>query len=602
MKNIMTTPRRDHLQQTLANLFGKIDTEVLDFILPLLEWKEVLGNSFLFHQGEQGESLYILLSGQMQAIVRDEDQTEKIVGEISRGETVGEMSVFSGKPRSASVKAIRDSQLVKISKTAFNQVIRQFPEINLKITSLIVERLNIQNTGFKPKRRLVNIALVPLGKNVPIQGLSKRLEEKMRVHGDTLHLSAKSVNELFGKEKFTPEGQTKPEFLSWLDEKEQEHDYLIFQADHTDGKWTRRCMRQADEIILIGNTEGSPESCPISHLLEGTEKITSAAKKLVLLHNTDEITGTAAWLEGKNYKAVHHIRQQSDSDLERLARFLTGNAIGLVLSGGGAKGLAHIGVFKALKEKNIPVDFVGGTSFGSIPGSLIGMDKPMDTIYETLKNIFLSNPTPLRDYNFLPMFSILSGKKIDALLKKSLGDQKIEDMPVNFFCVSANLSKAEMATHQRGLIRQAIRASISLPGVFPPAVLKNDLHVDGAMFNNLPIDIMEDMGVGYTIAVDLDHGGRKAVELEKMPTTWEFLKSKIFKTKRYRVPNIMSTMMQSSMINSIQKTRKSREAADLFINPNVSRIGLMDWKKFHKIVDIGYQSALQTLENWAGFK
>lgn len=606
MNNLIATHKDRQLQLALSNLFGKVNHELYDFIYPLLEWKEILGKDYLFHQGDEGDHLYILVSGRMQAITYNADQSEKILGEIVKGESIGEMALFTNTPRSASVKAIRDSQVVIISRASFEQIVSRYPSVNIELTKQIVDRLKKHNLEEKITKKVTNIALVPLSRSIRLDHFANQLEHQIATHGKVLNLTSGIVNRVLSNDKVSSASTSSylyDHFSNWLEEKEYENDYLLFQADTTPSEWTKRCLRQADEIILIADANQMPSLTELeARLLRGENKLTNATQKLVLINEDQEVLHTAKWLQHREAKTCYHINKSSEKDMQKLARFLTGNAVGLVLSGGGAKGLAHIGVYRALKEYDIPVDFVGGTSIGSIIASMIAMGKSPTEVFEIAQEIFMANPTSWRDYNLFPTISLLKGKQMNKAIEEQLSNKMIEDMPINFFCVSANLSQPKMVVHESGLMGSAVRASISLPGVFPPAIIDNDLHIDGGMVNNLPVDIMEQKDVGYTIAVDLDSSKTKKVELEKMPTGWQYLSSKIFKRKRYRIPNIMSTMMQSSMITSLENTRVTRERADIYINPNVSKFGLMAWKKFHQIEEIGYLDTIQKLENWKGFK
>lgn len=605
MKKVITKHRNDQLELALSKLFGKMDQELFEFILPLLEWKEILGNQYLFHQGDVGGDLYIMISGRMYAIIKHSDKAEKIVGQISRGETIGEMSLFTDAPRSASVKAVRDSQVIRLSREAYEKIIQKYPAVSRNITKLIVNRLVKHNVDEAPRKKVANITLVPISKDIKLSHFAHLLETQMADNVKVLNLTSGYVNQVLNDDNISSasaKSNLYHHFSNWLEDREYENDFLIFQADFEPTEWTKRCLRQADEIILIGDASQLPELTELEkELLSGDQKLTSATLRLILLQKDNNIINTSKWLQNRKVSSCYHIRNNSEKDIKKLVRFLTNNAVGLVLSGGGAKGLSHVGVFRALHEHGIPIDYVGGTSIGSIIASMIALDKSPTELHEIAKEVFMSNPTSLGDYNLLPFISLLRGNQMDKAIEENLGNMKIEDMPINFFCVSANLSRPQMAVHESGSIGKAVRASISLPGVFPPAILDNDLHIDGGMVNNLPIDVMEKMNVKYTIAVDLDSSKTKEVQLEKMPTGWQYLSSKLFKRKRYRIPNIMSTIMQSSMISSVEKTRQNKSKSDLYIQPNVSKFGLMDWKSFHKIEKIGYQDTLKVLENWKGF-
>ncbi|MEZ4956365.1 MAG: patatin-like phospholipase family protein [Saprospiraceae bacterium] len=601
--------RLKRLRNILPQLFGEMDDHTFDTILSYLRWKVLPGNQHLFQQGDEANSLFILISGRLQVVMDLKDGTQKMIGEITRGETVGEMAIFTGEKRSASILAVRDSVLVEISKEAFEEMITRYPTMVMNITRLIIERLKQRNTTERNSYKVVNVALVPICHQVDIADFASRLSDKMNRYGKARRLSATKVGRLLDEPEIahaSPEDMSNYHRLSsWLDEQEALNDYVIYQAEYTPTEWTKRCLRQADEILLIGHEDGSPSASPIEQaLLDSFYKITTAAKTLILLHpnnGKDIYSGTSKWLEVRKVRTHHHMKEQSEKDMERLSRFLTGHAIGLVLSGGGAKGMAHIGIYKALMDYGFPIDMVGGTSIGSIIAGLIAMGWSVEKIEDKCRGYFMSNPTPLSDYNILPLISLLKGKKLDDMLLHAFEDHEIADLNLNFFCVSTNLTRTTSSTHFNGNLRRSIRSSISLPGIFPPVIHEGDLHIDGGIFNNLPIDIMGNLGVGRIIAVDFDLDQQAECNVAYMPSTWQIIKDKFTKKLKYNIPSLMSTIIQATTLNSDFRSRQMRLQADIFLNPDLSRFGLMEWKKYDEIVEMGYRHTIERLKDWEGF-
>lgn len=596
------------LRQILPKLFGEMDDDLFQIVLPFLKWKELPGGHHLFHQGDEGNSLFILISGRLQVVVKTLDGTEKTIGEIARGETVGEMAIFTGEPRSAGVVAVRDSVLVGISKDAFEEMIARSPTMIMNITRLIIERLKLRNVLDRNPVKVVNVALVPLSFALRMKDFSQLLFKKMNRHGKAMHLSGPSVGQLLNDEDIAYAAPAEighyRRLTAWLDEQEANHDYMIYEADPISSEWTKRCLRQADEIILIANEAESPGLSLIEKELLGQgQKITTASQTLVVLHHSwsqEMPFPTEPWLHDREVRFHHHIVEHSEKDMERLVRFLTGNAIGLALAGGGAKGFSHIGIYKALEENNFPIDVAGGTSIGGIIAGLIAMGKTHQEVHKICREAFIGNPTPLADYNIFPLISLLKGKKLDRLLHAVFGERNIEDQWLNYFCISTNLTKSQAKMHTRGSLKKAIRASISLPGIFPPVLDNGDLLIDGGIFNNLPIDVMGEMGAGRIIAVDLDTE-RDCIGLESIPGTWGILKDRFFRKIKHNLPSMMATLVQATTLNSDYKTRQLRLQADLCFNPRLSQFGLMEWKAYDKIVEVGYRHAMEVLEKWEGF-
>lgn len=264
-------------------------------------------------------------------------------------------------------------------------------------------------------------------------------------------------------------------------------------------EWSLRCLRMADRILLLADATATPAvSLSETRYLAGEGRVTEAEQVLVLLHHASlgVPSQTLRWLAQRpaGTLAGHlHVRYDDDRDLARLARVQSGRAIGLVFGGGGVRSLAHLGVYKALREFDIEVDFVGGTGMGAVMGALVALDRPADELIAYAREFFGANPTG--DISLLPLTSLIKGRLLkEALeeLSKSLAGENagIEDTWKTFFCVASNYSKACETVLVSGNLAKSIRASCAVPGLLPPVPIGGDLMVDGGAFNNFPTDIM----------------------------------------------------------------------------------------------------------------
>lgn len=187
----------------------------------------------------------------------------------------------------------------------------------------------------------------------------------------------------------------------------------------------------------------------------------------------------------------------------------------------------------------------------------------------------MNNPTPWWDLSIIPIYSLYKGKKIDSIFKSQLSDHQIEDLWIPFFCNSTNLSKLEVKIHDRGSSVIALRASLAIPGIFPPVVDDDNILVDGGVLNNLPVDLISRKMKGNIIASRVD----KSITTRDKP----------------KLPNIISTLYQSSMANTDMNTEKNIGLIDLYFEPQVSKYGLMQWLAFDQIIQKGYEYACQIL-------
>jgi predicted acylesterase/phospholipase RssA len=322
---------------------------------------------------------------------------------------------------------------------------------------------------------------------------------------------------------------------------------------------------------------------------------------LVLLHpaNVTWPAGTAKWLANRRVHAHHHVRLHDTAHHQCLARRLSGRAIGLVLSGGAARGFAHLGVFRALEELGIEVDRVGGTSMGALLGAGYAMGRSYAEMYQLAER--LANPKQLFDYT-LPYASLMASKKVTAVTQEVFEGLHMEDLWRPFFCVSTNLTQAEPVLHQTGPLWKSVRASIAIPGIFSPIQYEGDVLVDGGAMNNFPVDIMQDLCEGgQVIGVNVSPAKEMATDYEFGPSIsgWRVLWSRINPlAKRMEVPNLVANLMRALEISSIHQKKSMPGLADLLIEPEVKDYASLDFAAYEPIAEVGYQEALGQLAAW----
>lgn len=610
--------QKEQLLSNLHRIFGLFDTTMLTLLEPLLEWVEVGGGEILFRQYDPGNSLYFVISGRLQAFVTDDRGQRQVIGEIVRGETVGEMAIFTGDTRGATIMALRDSVLVKLSKTAFEHVITAYPAVSMNVTNLIINRLRRSQGERQPAKKPVNICVLALPGNAaePLTqaaGFAADLYPLLSRKGPAYVVSSERVDAYFGQPEFAQVDKSSPDayrhLTQWLDDQESQHEFMLYVTDpvlpgEDISEWTYRCLRQADEILLLADARQSPSLTPIEQeYLTGAFQ-TGAPQTLILLHppDTSHPRYTRHWLEQRpDVKRHYHIRTGHKPDMARLARILSGTAIGFVLAGGGAKGFAHIGILKALKEWGIPIDFVGGTSVGGLVGATFSFDEPIDTAIRHLRKAAHYNPT--KDYNLLPFISLIRGRRIEQMIQNCIHDftgypdPEIEDTWLTFFTLSSNFTQAREEVHTRGPLLKYLCATSAMPGVFPPVIEGNDLLIDGGTFNNFPADVMSRFGAGRIIGVDLRIDKPRKLNLQQIPSPVAMLRDRFRpkKYKKYRLPSLMSIMVNTTLLYSSARRNENIRFTDLYFNPDVSRFGLMSWTLYDQIVAKGYEHATEVL-------
>jgi NTE family protein len=611
--NVTITPfQHDLLISSLTKIFGEFDTTLLAMIEPKLDWVEISGGEMLFAQNATGDSLYFVISGRLQATLTDLDGKPRKLGEVMRGETVGEMAIFTGEPRSATITAIRDTVLVRLSKEVFEQVIQAYPLVSMNVTRLIIARLRTTQEPRALVKKPVNICLVNLHKSIDLMTFTEQLSALLAQKGTVYVATGAAVDAAHGQPGISQAAKTDSvayrQLSRWLDEQESQHEFMLYVIDPPTGdqvsEWTRRCLRQADEVLLLADATEPPVATTLEKEFLSGQSLTGAKQTLVLLHPPTTVVPqqTDRWLQARPLVSAHyHLRQSLTRDLERLARVLSGTAIGLVLAGGGAKGFAHLGVLRALQEANIPVDFVGGTSMGALVAAAISYDQPMDITCRYLRQVAMFNPT--KDYNLLPFISLIRGQRMLKMIQNTVrqfsgqADTDLEDSWLTLFALSSNYSQAREEVHRRGSLTKYMRASSAIPGVFPPVIDGDDLLIDGGTFNNFPADVMNRLGVGKVIGVDLVLDKPRKLNLTEMPGPNALLRDQ-FRPKRhrkYRLPSLVSIMLNTTLLYSSARRTETKRFLDLYFNPDVSRYGLLNWAAFDQIVEVGYEHARQVL-------
>ncbi len=592
----------DALTRALKQVFGDLDVGLLAEIKTKLETVDVAGGSSLFLQGDPGDSLYILLRGRLNvSLVDPETGVEKLLGETAPGEVVGEIGLLTGESRSASLWATRDSRLVRIGREAFDQLAEKNPDLLRRLAKVVVDRLRQRTSPARTSPKVANIAIVPARAKNGATRFAEELRRNLAQWGSSLHLNAGRIDQLIGVPGIATakSGSAEDTRLGdWLAEQESQQRFIVLEADPEATEWTRRCLRQADLVLIVGNSADDPSASGAElELIQHKDRTRSVRHVLVLLHEVSAqgIRGTSHWLDARKVDEHHHVRIGVSLDLERLARVLSGNAIGLVLGGGGARGFAHAGVYRALFERGIPVDWVGGSSIGAVFGAGIAMGwEP--TLLEEMARVSFVKENPFGDFT-IPFVSLVRGRRIDRMTQRTFtGD--VEDLLIPYFCVSSNLTTASLTIHERGPLWQAIRASVSLPGVLPPTIRGNHLAIDGGILNNLPIDIMRNRSVGKIIAVDLSASQTEEFAYNTIPGPLQIMRSRLPFARALEVPSIVTLMMKATVMASALHSKSVRGEATLLLTPPVGQFGLLDMGSFEKIMEAGYRHACEELANW----
>jgi NTE family protein len=555
-------------------LFQGVPDDVLSETADHLEWISLPGGTELFDAGDPADAAYLLVSGALAVL----DHHRMPTARVNAGETVGEMGLVAGRAHGSTVAALRDCELVRIPRSAFEQVLLHHPDAVLRLARLAASRLEGGHEEGARESTPRTFTLLPANAEVDVSAFARDF------------VGALSP---FGRAELVRRDRGREHSSQWFHNVEKRNDFVVYVGEPGDSAWSRMCIRQADALLVLAGAQDPPRPPP---LLSGREAA-GATCELVLQHTEGLRRGIAAQYRTLLPDApVHHVRDRSD--VARVARLLTRRAVGLVLSGGGARGFAHIGAVRALREHGVHIDLVGGTSMGAIMAAGVALGWPHEELVERLRRSFVDS-NPLADFT-IPLVSLVSGRKVVRLLKREFGDRDIEDLPVPYFCVSANLTSGRLATHTRGPLWKWLRASIAIPGVLPPLCSDGQVYVDGGAINNLPVDLMRSLGRGPVIGIDAsaDVTFTAATEDVETPRPWQL--RRWLRDIRGR-PNILQILWRVGMINGAATIAAQREQSDLLLRPPMNSLDLLDWRSYERAIDLGYRHTLDALEDSPAF-
>ncbi len=596
--------RHNRIAGLIRQYFGTLDDEAFNHLEDRLQWLDLDPGELLFDQGHAGDSLYILVSGQLRVLTGDEANGYQTRATVRAGEMVGEMAVLRDQLRSARVVATHACTLLRLTRVDFNHLSQRHPAFSLAMTRQIADRLErAQQRGDRRAAPPRAIAVIKAGRSSVPRAFLSRLEKTLADHSRSLTLNPTEIGRRLGRDSIAHAGSGDPAYLGlglWLEQQESAHDLVFYVteplgSDEQPSGWTRRCLERADEILVLADSRDDPEPQGLElslyrQLARRRQSGVAPRVHLLLLHpeDTELPRETAQWLHPRSVDVHHHIRMGDPHHLARLGRRLTGRAIGLALSGGGARGIAHIGILRALEEAGAPVDMVAGTSMGSVIGALYARGMSPGDILAQAEWSFVKSD-PWREYT-LPTYSLLRSKRLDHVSRKTYGDIQVEDLWRSFSCVSTNISRQQATVHESGPLWRAVRASGAIPGLLTPVIMDGEIHVDGAVLNNLPGDLLRSE-VARLIISDVRGASGVRATRSNFPSPWAgILRGKQYKQER-GVPGIMEILMDSVLAASHQAAVRALAEADICFTPTLGDTGSLQFRDLPRIEQHGYDYA-----------
>ncbi len=596
--------RVDH-ERVVAMIEALVGTEnraCLNDVVDTLEWCRLEAGEVLFEEAAPADAAYFIVTGRLIATRLQPDGSMLRLAEMGNGELVGERGLIDGTPRAATIRAVRDTTLARFTGVAFESLLSRHAALALHVTRQVVRRS--ERPIARPRAASIAVAITAA---IDADAFLVTLVEELSRGASTTHLNAARVDSLLGSEGAAQ--TTDHQVADALHRIDADHDRVVFETDREPERpplspWSRRCLRHADRVVLV--LSDHPDRNEDDHLCAYVRELRALASIpwwLVVVHGESDtrVTNSAALLQRYGGEEIVHVRVGRNDDVARLARLLTGHGVGLVLSGGGARGFAHLGVHRAMRELGVPIDVVGGASIGAPIGAGIALALEPDELDETIRRQFHR----LLDYT-VPVVSILKGARISRRIEESLGGVDIEDLWLGFYCVSTNLSAARLEVHRRGPLARSVRASVAIPGVLPPVVVAGDLLVDGGVLSNLPVSPMRSHpGIGTVITVDVAADERRveATDFGSSVSGWRALSGvagSSLRRTRSAYPTLGNVLVRTMLVGSRREQNTSGDSGpnDLAIEIRLDDVNLLAFGRVEPVARAGYVAARPIVERW----
>ncbi|PAA58249.1 hypothetical protein BOX15_Mlig019799g1 [Macrostomum lignano] len=630
----------------------------IDFVL---DWLFLESGKPLYKQGDIASNVYIVLQGRLRQAHTTPEGHKQLTGELGRGDWIGFLEVFTLRPRATTVIAVRDSELAQIPVDLLNMIKRRHPHIVTRLITVLSQRLLgniVDNPGGSgrgadmvdlhrvPMANLRSVALFPASSRVPLEAFALELQHALSIVGPSMRLTSQIVLKRFGRRAFERDNEYR--MTSWLAQQEDNHRLLLYLCDLERTVWTRRCIRQADCLLIVALADEKVDA--MNHVKRVVLPDSSRLLNMLILLHRESVEyptpGKAAELLNKasephfdnqlviqqhlhirvpkrvfarrssnrvleTYRAVLSEPPNPMSDMCRLARVITSTAVGLVLGGGGARGLSHLGVIRALTEAGIPIDMVGGTSIGSFVGALWAEEtQRLDRFQDRARKFsreMSSLWSKLADLTY-PQTAMFTGRAFNRGIEAVFRDRNIEDLWLPYFCITTDITKSQMRVHTSGSLWRYVRASMSLSGYLPPLCdpENGNLLLDGGYVNNLPADVMRSKyGPSTVFAVDV--GSQDETNLtnygDELSGWWLLYKKLNPFSVRVNVPNLTEIQSRLAYVSCVRQLESVKsDGICEYMRPPIEAYGTLQFGSFDEINNVGYRYCLDQIERWARAK
>jgi EmrB/QacA subfamily drug resistance transporter len=557
-------------------LFAAVEPELVGQVAAKSRTHRLAAGKWLFREHDTGDEMYVVRAGRLEVV---DEGAGTVIREYRRGDALGELALLTDSPRSASARAVRDSEVIAVDKDDFAELLGSSPALSSALNRSLSRRLQDTRASAPTARpRPGTVALIALDDRIPLRWLAILLAGALRAY-----LSVAVLDDADAPLAVAP-GEAAAVYGPILDRAEAACDQVLLTSGYAlNDPWTRFCLQQADRILVL--TSGGPVPPAIGQYpeLQACDLVAYGARPGAL----------AGWAAALDPAGSHVIREaELDSDIARMARRLSGTSVGIVLSGGGARAFSHIGVLEELTAAGVTIDRVAGVSMGAMVGALFAMGHDADEMDAICFEEWVQR-RPLRDFT-IPRHSLIRGERFQSMLHRTFGARLIEELPRGFMCGSTELRSGRLEVARYGPLWEAVGFSINLPVIAPPQVRGRKIFIDGSLVDNLPVKAMAGMAEGPIIAVDVKAVPGRPANGPAGAHARPSRPSRVPGTAGS--PRLAETLTRLLLLGSENTSLAARQHADLVISPRAEGVGLLEFGQLDAAREAGRAAAREALE------
>lgn len=536
------------MKSNLQNIpfFAGLDDHILEAISRRLKREHYHKGTAVFIEDEPGDCMYIIESGQIK-IVSERGNQEKILSYLGPGNFFGEMALLLGERRSATARVVIDADLLVLRKDDFDELLQIHPQIAVRMSQELGRRLT--QTSAEPSLReefnivtVLGIATPSLARHLAqVTGETVVILDLGGLANVTLDVAAlRQANVILSREDiFSPE-----RLADRLSRLVEEYYWVLLSAAPYETPLTLKAIELADMTTYIGEKEPN-------------------------------------WLKMVAPKGYWRVDAQPPA-IQRLARRIAQRLVGLALSSGNARGMAHIGVLKVLEEEDIPIDLLAGTSAGAVFAALYAAGRSIAemtqfALYVEKQYNFLTG-FKYWDFRLPPRAGLIKGDVVLDYLRQWVYDKSFDELNIPLYIVATDLISGEEIIFDRGSVAEAVRASMSVIGIFEPALVAGRFLIDGGSVNPVPTQVLADRGASIILASNV------------IPSLEDRIHRRTLR-REGRLPGLMNILTGALEIMESEIIRTRLGAVDVLIQPDVAQYGTMEYDKATEIIKRGEEAA-----------